>query len=111
MARIRGLGKLYYNMVIHAKTTDENEINMLSRFKDCTYNLTQTLKIEENYNDQVKTTADMLGKLSEVVAEYNEKCIIREAERDDTVKQKIANTGKRDIKAELTSLNEEILHT
>ena len=51
MARIRGLGKLYYNMVIHAKTTDEYECNMLTRYQECTSNWTQTLKIEERFDN------------------------------------------------------------
>jgi len=51
MSRLRGLGKLYYNMVIAAKTTDENEINMLKRFQECTTSWAEALKIDEDYVD------------------------------------------------------------
>jgi len=32
-ARLRGLNKIYYNMVINASSTDENEVEMLSKLR------------------------------------------------------------------------------
>jgi organic hydroperoxide reductase OsmC/OhrA len=45
------------------------------------------------------------------VQEYKEKGIITDRiENDDSLKQKVINTGKRDAKQDLSMLNEELLN-
>ena len=33
MARLRGLGKLYYNLIIETQTSDDLEVNILTKLK------------------------------------------------------------------------------
>ena len=46
MARIRGLGKLYYNLIIESVVTDEAQINILSILKQKHW--TQSIKLFPN---------------------------------------------------------------
>ena len=54
MARLRGLNKLYYNMVINAHSSDENEVRMLQKLKECTMGWSHLLQIQDNFSDDHK---------------------------------------------------------
>ena len=49
MAKLRGLNRLYYNMVIETYSRDNYEIDMLTRMKESTKGWSENFKIHENF--------------------------------------------------------------
>ena len=58
MSVLRGLGKLYYNMVINARSHDEHEVNMLQKMHESKRSWTAALTVDEDFHDLEKSTAE-----------------------------------------------------
>ena len=56
MAKLRGLDKLYYNMVIGTMCRDNYEVDMLSRMKESTNSWSTMLKVSSDFTDQHTTS-------------------------------------------------------
>ena len=100
-ARLRGLGRIFYSMAITSRTSDENEVSMLSNlYKTSWY---KSFIPELDFNENQQETISQFKRIKQLTENYNKQII-----KDAKVEDQMEYVGKKEAKAELKEMTDQI---